>query len=101
MNDQVFGYATSKALKEAKHTNAGLRDQRAAFDCQFRKGMNESTYTINDIQGFAIILKPSAETQETSLQWVKAWVLWLLACTSSHMQALKEYHFRKQCKMTS
>ena len=29
----VFGFATSKALKALKHTNAGLRDQRAAFDC--------------------------------------------------------------------
>ncbi|RYP24944.1 hypothetical protein DL765_000172 [Monosporascus sp. GIB2] len=27
-----FGFATSKALIEAKHTNAGLRDQRAAFE---------------------------------------------------------------------
>ncbi|KAL9112657.1 MAG: hypothetical protein Q9187_007740 [Circinaria calcarea] len=28
----IFGYATNKALKDANHTNAGLRDQRAAFD---------------------------------------------------------------------
>ncbi|OTA63162.1 alpha/beta-hydrolase [Hypoxylon sp. EC38] len=27
-----FGFATSKALIEAKHTNAGLRDQRAALE---------------------------------------------------------------------
>ncbi|KAI2471288.1 alpha/beta-hydrolase [Annulohypoxylon bovei var. microspora] len=27
-----FGFATSKALTEAKHTNAGLRDQRAALE---------------------------------------------------------------------
>ena len=29
----VFRFATSKALIEAKHTNAGLRDQIAAFEC--------------------------------------------------------------------
>ncbi|KAJ4391999.1 hypothetical protein N0V93_005619 [Gnomoniopsis smithogilvyi] len=28
----LFGFATSKALIEAKHTNAGLRDQRAALE---------------------------------------------------------------------
>lgn len=29
----VFGFATSEAMIEAKHTNAGLRDQRAALEC--------------------------------------------------------------------
>lgn len=85
MNDQVFGYATSKALRAARHTNAGLRDQRAAFDCKSRKGINKSTYALIEIQGSAITLKPSAETLEMSLQWVKAWERWLLACTSSHI----------------
>lgn len=31
----VFGFATSQALVKAKHTNAGLRDQRAALECKF------------------------------------------------------------------
>lgn len=30
---QVFGFATSKAMIDTKHTNAGLRDQRAALEC--------------------------------------------------------------------
>lgn len=33
--DPVFGYATNKALRDAKQTNAGLRDQRAAFECGY------------------------------------------------------------------
>ncbi|KAL8934882.1 MAG: hypothetical protein Q9211_004995, partial [Gyalolechia sp. 1 TL-2023] len=28
----IYGYATSKALIDKKHTNVGLRDQRAAFE---------------------------------------------------------------------
>ncbi|KAK7752075.1 hypothetical protein SLS62_006041 [Diatrype stigma] len=28
----LFGFATSKAMRDVKHTNAGLRDQRAAFE---------------------------------------------------------------------
>ena len=31
---KVFGYASSKALTQAKHTNVGLRDQRLAFECK-------------------------------------------------------------------
>lgn len=30
---EVFGFATSKAMIDARHTNAGLRDQRAALEC--------------------------------------------------------------------
>lgn len=33
----IFGFATSKALKSEGNTNAGLRDQRAAFECEFLK----------------------------------------------------------------
>lgn len=33
----VFGFATSKALLDAKHTNAGVRDQRAALECMWFK----------------------------------------------------------------
>lgn len=29
----IFGFATGDALLQAKHTNAGLRDQRAALEC--------------------------------------------------------------------
>ena len=28
----IFGFATNKSLREKKHTNVGLRDQRAAFE---------------------------------------------------------------------
>ena len=31
----VFGFAASDALKSVKNTNAGLRDQRAAFECEY------------------------------------------------------------------
>lgn len=31
----VFGFAASEALKSVKSTNAGLRDQRAAFECEY------------------------------------------------------------------
>ena len=31
----VFGFATNKPLKAVKNTNAGLRDQRAAFECEY------------------------------------------------------------------
>jgi hypothetical protein len=31
----VFGYATNKALVAMKQANAGLRDQRAAFECKY------------------------------------------------------------------
>lgn len=30
----IFGFATGEALINSKHTNAGLRDQRAAFECK-------------------------------------------------------------------
>lgn len=33
-DNRVFGYATNKALRAAKQANAGLRDQRAAFECK-------------------------------------------------------------------
>ena len=31
----VFGFAAGEALKSVKNTNAGLRDQRAAFECEY------------------------------------------------------------------
>lgn len=31
---EVFGFAKSRALDDSKHTNVGLRDQRAAFECE-------------------------------------------------------------------
>ena len=31
----VFGFAASEALKSVKNTNAGLQDQRAAFECEY------------------------------------------------------------------
>ena len=31
----VFGFATNKALVAGKQTNAGLKDQRAAFNCKY------------------------------------------------------------------
>jgi len=34
MRGPVFGYATNTALRTAKQANVGLRDQRAAFECE-------------------------------------------------------------------
>ena len=31
---EVFGFAASKALQDAKSENVGLRDQRAALQCE-------------------------------------------------------------------
>ena len=40
----VFGFATSEALKSVKHTNAGLRDQRAAFKCEYLSYIGDLAY---------------------------------------------------------
>lgn len=32
--DKVFGFAYTDALQARNHTNIGLRDQRAAFECE-------------------------------------------------------------------
>lgn len=37
----VFGFAMSKALKSVRHTNAGLRDQRAAFQCKYLNSIGD------------------------------------------------------------
>lgn len=37
----VFGFATNKALIAEKQANAGLRDQRAAFECKYSDYQSE------------------------------------------------------------
>lgn len=50
-NDQVFGYAVTEALRAAKQTNVGLRDQRAAFDCRYRYFTNELIFELMKTPG--------------------------------------------------
>lgn len=51
MVNQVFGYAANEALRAAKQGNAGLRDQRAAFDCMYRKSHERVILYTNESSG--------------------------------------------------
>lgn len=51
MVNQVFGYATNEALRAARQGNVGLRDQRAAFDCIYRKSHERVILYANESSG--------------------------------------------------
>lgn len=46
----VFGFISNQALKTARPSNAGLRDQRAAFECeQPRKDLQIPSADLSDV----------------------------------------------------